>query len=229
MDRFCGNVNKNILSIKSLRFNRLPFDTIIQALTQNTQASKVNKLLRLLRFPRLYRLFKILRLFKMLKIFNTNQTINRTIKKLNLNLGIMKILKVLVNILFLNHLVSCIWFYVARLQDFDPDTWVVRTGLQDAGAWDQYIASYYWAFQTLTTVGFGDIPPKTFLERIVSISWMIVGVGFYSFTIGNLSTILANMDKKSAVLKNKLTAFNNFAIKVKMPEFLRQKVQRFFE
>jgi hypothetical protein len=53
----------------------------------------------------------------------------------------------------------------------------------------------------LTTVGFGDIPPKTFLERIVSIAWMIIGVGFYSFTIGNLSTILANIDKKSAVLK----------------------------
>jgi len=51
-----------------------------------------------------------------------------------------------------------------------------------------------------------------------------VGVGFYSFTIGNLSTILAHIDRRSQALKNKLTAFNNFALKVKLPEFLRLKV-----
>jgi len=115
------------------------------------------------------------------------------------------------------------------VEDFDPDTWVVRCGLIDKDSWDQYVASYYWSFQTLTTVGYGDIPPKTLLERIFANIWMVIGVGFYSFTIGNLSTILANIDRKSAILKTKITAFNNFALKVKLPEFLRQKIQRFFE
>jgi hypothetical protein len=52
----------------------------------------------------------------------------------------------------------------------------------------------YWAFSTLTTVGFGDISAKTIPEKIIAIIWMIFGVGFYSFTIGNLSKIIASID-----------------------------------
>ena len=97
------------------------------------------------------------------------------------------------------------------MADFDPDTWVVRCGLLNKSSWDQYVASYYWAFQTLTTVGFGDIAPKTFFERIIAIVWMVVGVGFYSFTIGNLSTILANIDRKSAILKVRCLFLNRYS------------------
>lgn len=71
-----------------------------------------NKLLRLLRFPRLYRLLKILRLFKMVKLFSTSQNFNRMIKKLNLNQGLVKMVNVLINILFLNHIVGCLWFFI---------------------------------------------------------------------------------------------------------------------
>lgn len=106
------------------------------------------------------------------------------------------------------------------MEDFDPDTWVVRCGLIDKNSWNQYVASYYWSFQTLTTVGYGDIPPKTLLERIFANIWMVIGVGFYSFTIGNLSTILANIDRKGAILKVSL------GIKGKSNSFFRRKLQR---
>lgn len=33
----------------------------------------------------------------------------------------------------------------------------------------QYVASMYWAFTTLTTVGYGDISAKTVAERIYAI------------------------------------------------------------
>jgi len=87
------------------------------------------------------------------------------------------------------------------LDDFDPETWVAKHSLVDAGAWTQYVASFYWASQTLTTVGFGDIAPGTPIERIIAILWMIVGVGVYSFTIGNLSSLLSNMDRRATILK----------------------------
>jgi Ion channel. len=87
------------------------------------------------------------------------------------------------------------------LDNFGDRCWVTRYGIRDADEVDQYIASFYWAFQTVTTVGYGDIPPETTLEKIVCVSWMMAGVLFYSFTIGNLSTILANIDRRSQLLK----------------------------
>lgn len=68
----------------------------------------------------------------------------------------------------------------------------------------QYLASLYWALQTLTTVGFGDISAGTTIEKIMAIIWMIFGIGFYSFTIGNLSQIIASIDIRSELLSQKL-------------------------
>ena len=39
--------------------------------------------------------------------------------------------------------------------------WICREGLIDAGVFHRYISSLYWAFSTLTTVGYGDISAKT--------------------------------------------------------------------
>ena len=50
----------------------------------------------------------------------------------------------------------------------------------------------------MTTVGYGDIDPFTTEERIFAIIWMIFGTGFFSYTLGKLSSILENVDKKWA-------------------------------
>ena len=94
---------------------------------------------------------------------------------------------VTISVFFLIHLVGCFWFLFAKLDDFNPDTWVVRLGYIDKDSRTQYLASIYWALQTLTTVGFGDINAVTVTEKLISIFSMIFGVGFYSYTIGNLS------------------------------------------
>jgi hyperpolarization activated cyclic nucleotide-gated potassium channel 2 len=67
-----------------------------------------------------------------------------------------------------------------------------------------YLYGINWALQTLTTVGYGDINAKMTTERTVALIWMIFGVGFYSFTIGNLASIISAIDKRAAHLQEKL-------------------------
>ena len=55
--------------------------------------------------------------------------------------------------------------------DMDPSDWY----------WGrQYLVALYWAFTTMTTVGYGDVTPQTDEERIFFIFAMIIGVAFYS-------------------------------------------------
>ena len=63
-----------------------------------------------------------------------------------------------------------------------------------------YLFGVDWALQTLTTVGYGDINAYEIEERSMALIWMIFGVGFYSFTIGNLASIISSIDMKAAHL-----------------------------
>jgi hypothetical protein len=77
--------------------------------------------------------------------------------------------------------------------------------------------AFYWSFQTLTTVGYGDISPFTTAEMIYSMLWMFFGVVFFSYTIGILASIMASIDKKQGDYNKTINQFNEFAMKVKLP------------
>uniref|UniRef100_A0A7S3CPI6 Cyclic nucleotide-binding domain-containing protein n=1 Tax=Strombidium rassoulzadegani TaxID=1082188 RepID=A0A7S3CPI6_9SPIT len=58
---------------------------------------------------------------------------------------------------------------------------------------------------------------------------MIVGVNIYSFTIGNVSSIIASMDSKAALLNSKLNTLTEYALKYNLPATTQAKIKNYFE
>lgn len=79
------------------------------------------------------------------------------------------------------------------------------------------MVAFYWALQTLTTVGFGDITIKTVTERIYAIIWMIIGVAFYSYAIGNMTNMIASLDADNEILNEKISVLKDLKARTKMP------------
>lgn len=52
---------------------------------------------------------------------------------------------------------GCLWYMVAKLNNFGPDTWVYELDLLGKSEYELYLTSIYWAVATICTVGFGDI------------------------------------------------------------------------
>jgi hypothetical protein len=52
------------------------------------------------------------------------------------------------------------------------------------------IIMWYFAFTTLSTVGYGDFHPKSDRERIVAAFVLLFGVAVFSFIMGNFTEIL---------------------------------------
>ena len=57
---------------------------------------------------------------------------------------------------------------------------------------------------------------------------MTIGVNFYAFTIANVTSIISNMDNRSAQLNQKLGTLNEYAIKYNLPIETQTKIKIYF-
>lgn len=65
----------------------------------------------------------------------------------------------------------------------------------------------------MTTVGFGDISANNNTEYTFACMWMVFGVAFYSYTIGNMTSLITSIDTDNEELQNKLSTLKTFAEK----------------
>lgn len=73
--------------------------------------------------------------------------------------------------------------------------WLALGGIQSqADQFTQYLRSLYWCITTLATVGYGDIVPKTNPQTMYAMMVMLLGVGVYGYVVGNVATLLTNLD-----------------------------------
>ena len=117
----------------------------------------------------------------------------------------------------------------AKLNDFGPNTWVVRNNIEDENIGKKYLVSMYWAVATILTVGYGDVHAVTSEERLLSIFWMLIGVAFYAFTIGILTSVLARIDTRESFLNNKIEIIDEFCTEANIDQDLKKKIREALE
>ncbi|CAG9311826.1 unnamed protein product [Blepharisma stoltei] len=201
----------------------MPFG-IITKNTTNLKATKgYSNLLRLLRLPRLFRLLQISRIFSN---GGQNEFMESIQKILRLKQSALRLIKTFGAIFIIIHIMACFWYMSYSLDDYNPNSWVVRLGYVDYSQPAKYSLSMYWAVTTLCTVGYGDINALTVLERFLAMCWMMFALFFISFTVGSLSSMLAGLDTKEKNLISKLEIIDEFAKDAHLSLDLRQKLRK---
>jgi len=67
-------------------------------------------------------------------------------------------------------------------------------------------ASMYWAFITLTTVGYGDVSPVTWVGQVVSVITAFMGVSTIALLTGVVATAFNNqLERRKAMLENEVS------------------------
>lgn len=87
----------------------------------------------------------------------------------------------------------------------------------------------YWTLQVLTTVGYGDMGAGNTLEIFMNIFWMVFGVAFYSFVIGNVQSIILKSTEDTEDLINKLKALEKFKKETNLKEGVFIRIKKFLE
>ena len=169
---------------------------------------------------RLLRLIRIQHLFVILRRWQGHHWANP---------GYLRLSRFFIIIMLFVHLTACFWYLAAHLAGFPEKSWVVLAHLRDSDPATIYIRSLYWTVTSLTTVGYGDIVAHLNYEYIFAIVVMITGASMYAFIIGNVASVISNLDVRKARYMSRIEGIKLFFRQRNLSPQLIERVRNFYE
>ena len=87
-------------------------------------------------------------------------------------------------------------------EDELPDIFMLYFEIEHMDNIKVLILANYFAFTSLTTVGFGDFHPRGNIERITGAFILLIGVALFSYVMGNFIEIIQEMKIFAADLED---------------------------
>lgn len=205
----------------------IPFDLIVlAAVRENSEAPNVSTI-RLIRVLRLVRLVKVIR-------FVGSKRIKNIIDKYCISPALVSIVSLMLQIFVVAHIVCCFWFFISTpfVTGFEVEkgghiarTWVTEFHFADSDVRTQYIASLYWAFATMLTVGFGDIHATNTGERFYASMTMLLGALMFGAIIAKVRVLVESRNLQSKELKARVAEFKAYLEEKRIPNALRSEAK----
>ncbi len=107
--------------------------------------------------------------------------------------------------------------------------WINANSLPRETTRFKYFVALYWAFTTMTTVGYGDIMIVNNTERLVAMFAMIVGGACFGYIIGGVTSILEDLDLSSSMYNEKMDAVKEYIYDRQYPPVLAAQIKKHFK
>ena len=117
-------------------------------------------------------------------------------KQIKFNM-VLKILRLVIIIFIVSYFVGILFYIFVDVTRESPDNFIDYFELPDNDS-QKLIIMLYFAFTTLTTVGYGDFRPTNDRERLIFILIFLFGTLVFSFIMGNFIGILLSFNVVSA-------------------------------
>ena len=207
-----------------------PLDLLLGPAFRNLNAAK------LLKVGRLFKALKMLRIGKLAKLTQESgvtESLDEFMVSAPAN-ALFNLLKVVGSCALLCHLMACFMAlsgpgFLETYACADDDGGCHEGNANDWPTKRKYLASLYWAMSTMTTVGYGDVIPRSDEERAYAMVGMIVGGGFYGYVIGIISTLVAVSDANMRAYNEKMGVVNAWLEFNDLPREMRRKVRTYFK
>ena len=177
---------------------------------------------------KLFRLVHLYKLTEPLYIFLRVVLKNYSKKRQNDLIGFASLILI---VIYVDHIMACIWLQLGFQEDckvyntatgkFTGDSaedciqsWVFANDFDGKLKHTQYIFAFYWIFEVITTVGYGDFSGATTDEYIFSIILEFMGLTFFSFLMGTVNGIFNTSDNFDDLIEEKLDSLDMWIKKI---------------
>jgi voltage-gated potassium channel len=158
-------------------------------------------------FLHLFRLLKLVRLIYLVRAWGRHQVMPG---------NLLRLVFFCYGLLLVAHWISCGW---AALRD-------TPTGTDSA---TRYLQAVYWCIQTLATVGYGDVTPQNNAQTLYTIGVMLLGVGIYAYLIGNIATLLTQIDPIRTRYREQVEQMAAFMHYRRLPRPLQERIRHYLD
>ncbi|KAL3817490.1 hypothetical protein ACHAXA_007080 [Cyclostephanos tholiformis] len=152
-------------------------------------------------------IFKILRLVRIRQMMGNSNVLNGVWERIDIDTALF--IQFLLKITVTSHWIGCIWGWIAFIEArsfgdslLDSPNWIaqwhessyVEGGLDPIGwenAMSRYFLALFWAVQSITSIGYGNIQPVTVTEYIFANALMLVCGIFWAYIIGKLVEVVS--------------------------------------
>ena len=83
--------------------------------------------------------------------------------------------------------------HIEGSHDHEEDYFLIRFGILELPSFDRLIALVYFSFTSLSTVGLGDLHPRSCIERACGALMLLFGVAVTSFVTQNLNEMIGQL------------------------------------
>ncbi len=159
----------------------------------------------------------VTKILKMVKISKVSAIFNDIKNSLSVNPALMRLVTFAFWFVTVVHLMACGWVLIGASE-------------HQRSPFDQYLRGVYWCVTTIATIGYGDYTPNhdSNLQIIYTIAVMVFGVGMYGYIIGNVATLIANLDVARANYQAKMEEINDFLRTKRVPGGLQSRVRNYY-
>ncbi|TYZ61562.1 hypothetical protein PybrP1_010121 [[Pythium] brassicae (nom. inval.)] len=195
----------------------IPFDDIVSLLMGASDDEVHLFPTKLLRLTRVARLLKLTRFVKLSRVFGKIRDI------IQISPWAERLWRLMFMMSLFCHWNACL-FHAAMLMGEGEKllTWCdiafpdVRPGSASCSEtvplFDRYVAAMYWAFTTLTTVGYGDIRPSVYsvYELALVVALIVVNATFFGFIVSSVMDLIQNFDPSDREYKLLMTEMKDY-------------------
>lgn len=164
-----------------------------------------------------YTLLSYLKLNRLLRVLTLPRFFDHMSADLDTSTASVRIVKFILYIALVTQLCTVFLFLSACSPvscGTDPaTTWTAAVPPNitvDSSADYRFTSALYFAVTMMTTIGYGDIIPHTFLEQFVANLVMISGVLMFGYCLAVLTATIANMDAPRVEFQDRLFAMMKF-------------------
>lgn len=147
----------------------------------------------------------------------------------------MKLIKFVFFAVVVAHWMACLWHLTRELNnahcdwvnhyfaanDFSPceDKYVSKA--------ERYVTALYLAAMTVSTVGYGDVPPQNLWERLYLVFGTMIGGGIFAYVTGNVCQVMASMNVRETEFQTMMDAVNRFIEEAYLSDELAERLRKY--